>query len=68
MSEDFMVLNRSYNISSKGNIDDLTTYIEPDKYNYIFADTSLDAMNYWVQIGVKAEVRRLISASNMPNL
>ena len=68
MSEDFMVLNRKYSINASGTIEDLTTYIEPDKFNYIFADTSLDAMNYWVQIGVKAEVRRLISASNMPNL
>ena len=68
MSEDFMVLNRGYSVNKFGIIEDITTYIEPDKFNYIFADTSLDAQNYWVQIGVKAEVRRLISASNMPNL
>ena len=54
MSEEFMVLNRQYSpkINSDGHLDieDLTTYIDPVKYNYIFADTNLDAMNFWTQI------------------
>ena len=68
MNESFMVINRDYTLNEEGEIQDITTYIEPNKFNYIFADTSLDAMNYWVQIGVNATVRRLISASNIPNL
>ena len=46
MSEAFMVLNRNYQmkIGTMGEtlIDDLTTYIDPVKYNYIFADTSIE--------------------------
>lgn len=73
-SEEFMVLNRSYeideqNIALKQSIiKDLTTYIDPTKYNYIFADQSLDAMNFWVQIGVDWEARRMMSAKVIPNL
>ena len=34
MSESFMVLNRNYSIDTKGQIEDLTTYIDPVKFNY----------------------------------
>ena len=44
----FMTLNRRYEMDENISIADLTTYIDPAKYNYIFADTSLDAMNFWV--------------------
>ena len=44
MSESFMVLNRNYSIGSNKQIEDLTTYIDPTKFNYILADTNLDAM------------------------
>lgn len=72
MSEEFMVLNRQYSpkTNSNGNLDieDLTTYIDPVKYNYIFADTNLDAMNFWTQIKFDIKARRLISAKQIPNL
>lgn len=72
MSEEFMVLNRQYSpkINSDGHLDieDLTTYIDPVKYNYIFADTNLDAMNFWTQIKFDIRARRLISAKQIPNL
>lgn len=73
MSEAFMVLNRNYEIkynNENGNslISDLTTYIDPVKYNYIFADTSIDAMNFWVQIKFDITARRLMSAKQIPNL
>lgn len=72
MSEEFMVLNRQYSLKTIGDgstqIDDLTTYIDPVKYNYIFADTNLDAMNFWVQIRFDIKNRRLISAKQIPNL
>jgi hypothetical protein len=73
-SEEFMVLNRSYEIDNENIelnqsvIKDLTTYIDPTKYNYIFADQSLDAMNFWVQIGVDWKARRMMSAKVIPNL
>jgi len=67
----FMVLNRRYTATLTGGttrIDDLTTYIDPTKYNHIFADTRLDAMNFWVQIGMRIEARRKMSAKVIPNL
>lgn len=67
-SEDFMVLNRGYQTATDGSIKDLTTYIDPVKYNYIFAQTSRDAMNFWVHIGKKIYARRKMSAKVIPNL
>lgn len=68
MPESFMVLNRNYSMDNNGQIEDLTTYIDPVKFNYIFADTNLDAMNFWVQTKFDIKVRRLISAKQIPNL
>lgn len=74
MSEAFMVMNRNYELSNtrvftgKTNIADLTTYIDPVKFNYIFADVSLDSMNFWVQTKFNIKCRRLISAKQIPNL
>lgn len=62
--ENFMVLDRNYNMETK----DFTTYIDPAKYNGIFADQSRSAMNFWIQIGVNWNVRRKISAKSIPNL
>lgn len=69
-NEMFMTLNRRYeaNVSASINIKDLTTYIDPVKYNFIFAQTSLDAQNFWVQIAVDITARRKMSAKIMPNL
>ena len=71
MPEEFMVLNRNYTPKIDTNgvaIEDLTTYIDPVKFNYIFADTNLDAMNFWLQIKFDIKARRLISAKQIPNL
>ena len=70
MNESFMVLNRNYSMNNAGEpqIEDLTTYIDPVKFNYIFADANLDAMNFWVQTRFGIKVRRLISAKQIPNL
>ena len=73
-NEMFMTLNRNYEWSTLAKpetatkIKDLTTYIDPQKYNYIFADTSLSAMNFWVQMGVGIKARRKMSAKIIPNL
>lgn len=71
----FMVLNRRYEVAYTEiegvynySIGDVTTYIDPSKYNHIFADTSPDAMNFWVQIGIRNEARRVMSGNQIPNL
>lgn len=64
----FMTLNRRYDKDTDGTILDATTYIDPTKFNNIFADTSLDSMNFWVQISNNIECRRKMSAKVIPNL
>lgn len=66
-SQMWMTLNRRYEKSANG-IEDLTTYIDPNKFNHIFADARLDAQNFWAQIGVNITARRKMSAKLMPNL
>lgn len=67
-NEMFMTLNRRYEHNEDGSIKDLTTYIDPMKFNHIFAETSRDAMNFWMQIGVNITARRKMSAKLMPNI
>lgn len=68
----WMTLNRQYEYdtdpTSDGGIKDLTTYVDPRKFNYTFADASLEAQNFWVQIGIKCFARRVMSAKILPNL
>ena len=65
----FMTLNRQYEQETTG-IGDLTTYVDPSKYNDIFAynPETLDAQNFWVQISNKITARRKMSAKVIPNL
>ena len=69
-SEAFMVLNRVY--ETKWEKDNPTinssTYIDPQAYNYVFADTDLRSMNFWVQLGFDIEARIVMSAKVMPTL
>jgi hypothetical protein len=68
-NEMFMTLNRQYTPDSTTfQIKDLTTYIDPSHYNFIFAETALDAQNFWVQIALDITARRKMSAKVMPNL
>nr|DAJ42586.1 MAG TPA: Major capsid protein [Microviridae sp.] len=74
-NEAFMVMNRNYELEiiggsspTKITIGDLSTYIDPVKFNYIFADTNLEAMNFWIQTKFDIKARRLISAKQIPNL
>lgn len=64
---DFMVLNRRYDVKNS-QIKDLTTYIDPQKYIEIFADTSIDSQNFWVQTVVNATRRGNYSAKQIPFL
>lgn len=73
-SESFMVLNRIYKTewtsvagSSTPKLNN-STYIDPQAYNYVFADTDLQSMNFWVQIGFDIEARIVMSAKVMPTL
>lgn len=63
----WMTLNRRYE-HEDGEIKDLTSYIDPKKFNHIFADTRRDAQNFWVQIGMGITARQKMSAKVMPNL
>ena len=64
---DFMVLNRRYDVQDN-QIKDLTTYIDPQKYIEIFADTAIDSQNFWVQTVVNATRRGNYSAKQIPFL
>ena len=68
--ESFMVLNRIYKTSIQGNVPKIntSTYIDPAAYNYVFADTDYEAMNFWVQMGLDIRARRKMSAKMMPTL
>jgi hypothetical protein len=70
-----MVINRRYQMTKTADfkltgkvISDLTTYVEPNLYNYLFAYTKLDGQNFWMQILNECTVRRKMSAKIMPNL
>jgi len=63
-----MAMNRSYEHDERGAISDLTTYIDPTKYNVAFADAKLSAKNIWVQCAIDCIVRRKMSAKQIPNL
>ena len=70
-NEMFMTLNRRYE-SALGTfgpyIKDKTTYIDPSKFNHVFAQTELDAQNFWLQVAIDMTSRRKMSAKLMPNL
>jgi len=70
-NEMFMTLNRRYeplNVLGGISIKDATSYIDPSKFNHIFAATEIDAQNFWIQISIDIEARRKMSAKVMPNL
>ncbi|AXH74039.1 MAG: major capsid protein [Microviridae sp.] len=66
----FMTLNRRYErkTDGSGDLKDGTTYIDPTKFNNIFAEVSLDSQNFWVQIAANITARRKMSAKIIPNL
>lgn len=76
LSQAWMVLGRRYEIEENGEneqsmktqIKDLTTYVDPKKYNYVFANARRDAQNFWIIIESKITARRKMSARVMPNL
>lgn len=67
-SEQWMILSRRYENNEQLRLSDATTYIDPTKFNYPFANLKLEASPFWVQLGVEAKVRRQMSANQMPNI
>jgi len=70
---DYMVITRRYkpNESFGSNalgVKDLTSYIDPTDYAYLFAKKDIDTQPIWTQIKFDVEVRRIMSASIMPTL
>ena len=66
-----MVLARNYEADptdSPWAVKDITTYIDPAKYNYAFAYSALDAQNFWVQLHFKITARRKMGAQQLPTL
>lgn len=64
----YMVLTRNYEQDQNGNVADVTTYIDPQKFNYAFAYQELDAQNFWTFIGMKIIARRKMSNTQIPNV
>lgn len=64
----FMTINRRYEYDPVAGIKDMTTYVDPVKYNYLFAQNDLTAQNFWMQIAFDITARRKMSAKIMPNL
>lgn len=70
-SEDYKVFGRTYEAKDQSGayrIKDLTTYINPVKFNDVFAIQSLDAMNFDVQVGMDATLTLVMSEEVIPNL
>lgn len=73
-NEAFMCLNRFFtpkDTSDAGFVSsniNTTSYINPADFNYVFADTSAEAQNFWVQLGFGINARRVMSAKQIPNL
>lgn len=68
--EAFMCLNRTFESQDNKTEEPInaTTYINPEDYNFTFAETSLSAQNFWVQLGFGIKMRRVMSAKQIPNL
>lgn len=67
----YMTLNRRYEMTNAAwapTIKDLTTYIDPSKFNYAFAQSDLSSQNFMVQVGVNIFARRKMSSAIMPTL
>lgn len=64
-SEGFMCLNRQYTVKG-GEIENVTTYINPKEFTGIFATNEINNMDFWVQIGFRIQARRVMSAKQIP--
>lgn len=65
---EYMAFNRVYEVIDDPKLKDATTYIDPQIFNKAFANSNLDAKNFWIQIGFDVIGRRVKSAREIPNL
>lgn len=65
---EYMAFNRVYETINDPKLKDATTYIDPQIFNKAFANSNLDAKNFWIQIGFDVIGRRVKSAREIPNL
>ena len=65
---EYMAFNRVYDVINDPKLKDATTYIDPQIFNKAFANSNLDAKNFWIQIGFDVIGRRVKSAREIPNL
>ncbi|WGL31039.1 major capsid protein [Dipodfec virus UOA04_Rod_663] len=66
---DYLVVGKRYTPTQAGYAaPTITSYIDPTEFNHIFADESLTALPFWVQIGFNETTRRVMAASQMPVL
>lgn len=65
---EYLAFNRVYDLTQDPRLRDATTYIDPQIFNKAFANSTLDAKNFWVQIGFDVIGRRVKSAREIPNL
>lgn len=63
----YMILARNYECNN-GAVSDVTTYIDPAKFNYAFAYKEIDAQNFWTFINYKIHARRKMSNTQIPNV
>lgn len=64
----YMVLQRLYDYDQETRgVADITTYIDPSKYNYPFAVNDLTAQNFWLFLNLDIKARRKMSAKQIPN-
>lgn len=64
-NEAYMVLNRNYELE-RGELYNATTYINPSEFLGTFATNTLGNQDFWVQIGCGIEMRRVMSAKQIP--
>jgi len=68
-AEGWMILDRNYDWDEETKtIKDLTTYIDPEKYNGVFAYRALDAQNIWAQFKIEDKAIRKMSANQIPRV
>lgn len=65
---EYMAFNRVYEVINDPKLKDASTYIDPQIFNKAFANSNLDAKNFWIQIGFDVIGRRVKSAREIPNL
>lgn len=65
---EYMAFNRVYEIINDPKLKNATTYIDPQIFNKAFANSNLNAKNFWVQVGFDVIGRRVKSAREIPNL